>query len=212
VNLHSPNVSSSALLHRGPKNDLLEGAFIDRYTSLLKWALQLTQGDQAAAEDLVHDAYFQFCRSGQSLGEIQNLDGYLYSVLKYLHQSNLKRTARFPLKVLSPIEYNNVVTSLQIPATDDGLSVQNDLRLLSSYLLSRKGSVKGASLLLLRFFHGYLPTDATCRPTTESLLTSCTVDLRVWKKRSSCSRVVIRVMNLHLWPPRQRLQQIVSRI
>jgi DNA-directed RNA polymerase specialized sigma24 family protein len=150
---------SSALLRQGLKNDLLEGAFIDRYTSLLKWALQLTQGDQAAAEDLVHDAYLQFCRSGQSLGEIQNLDGYLYSVLKYLHQSNLKRTARFPLKVLSPIEYDNVVSSLQIPATDDGLSVQNDLRLLSSYLLSRKGSVKGASLLILRFFHGYLPAD-----------------------------------------------------
>jgi DNA-directed RNA polymerase specialized sigma24 family protein len=150
---------SSALLHLGRKNDLLEGAFIDRYASLLKWALHLTQGDQAAAEDLVHDAYLQFCRSGQSLDEIQNLDGYLYSVLKYLHQSNLKRTARFPLKVLSPVEYDNVASSLNLQALDDGLSVQNDLRLLSFYLLSRKSRVKGASLLVLRFFHGYLPTD-----------------------------------------------------
>jgi hypothetical protein len=64
----TPHLSPVGLKH--------EEMFADRYCSLLQWARQVTGGDIALAQDLVHDAYVQFVLARPDLGNIQSLDRY----------------------------------------------------------------------------------------------------------------------------------------
>src|ERR1041385_4085535 len=75
----------------GPREDLRESLFLERYQRLLAWAMRLTKYDRAGAEDLVQDAFIQFTRGRTSLDTITNIDGYLRRMLHYL---NLARVAR----------------------------------------------------------------------------------------------------------------------
>jgi DNA-directed RNA polymerase specialized sigma24 family protein len=59
-----------------------EDVFIARYERLLTWALQLANGIESQAEDLVHDAFVHFCLQKPNLATIENLDAYLYRVLE----------------------------------------------------------------------------------------------------------------------------------
>src|SRR5256886_14630579 len=67
--------------------DAHEEVFLARYGKLRSWALQLTEHDRERAEDLVHDAYIQFTFAQPDLDAINNLNGYLYSLLRNLHLS-----------------------------------------------------------------------------------------------------------------------------
>ena len=69
--------------------DAQEEVFLARYGKLCAWALQLTEHDRERAEDLVHDAYIQFTFAQPDLDAISNLNGYLYSLLRNLHLSQL---------------------------------------------------------------------------------------------------------------------------
>src|SRR5260370_13127682 len=71
-----------------------ESAFIERYQQLYKWALILTKQNQHQAEDLLHDAFVQFSLSHPDLQAIQNLDGYLYTILLNLRVSHMPRGTR----------------------------------------------------------------------------------------------------------------------
>ncbi len=56
--------------------------FVGRYEQLLVWALQLTQGDRAHSEDLLHDLYVLFTTHEPEFDAAQNVDGYLYTCLR----------------------------------------------------------------------------------------------------------------------------------
>src|SRR6266478_9235099 len=68
-----------------------EELFTERYERLLSWALRLTNQHRASAEDLVQDAFIQFTRGRTSLDAIENIDGYLRRMLKYMHLARLTR-------------------------------------------------------------------------------------------------------------------------
>src|SRR5215510_10464287 len=71
-----------------------EQLFTERYESLLAWALRLTNHQREAAEDLVQDAFVQFKLGRTRLEEIENVDGYLRRMLRYMHFSKLNRSAQ----------------------------------------------------------------------------------------------------------------------
>jgi hypothetical protein len=48
-----------------------------------------------AAEDLVQDAFVQFVPKGTRLEEIENIDGYLRRMLRYMHISGLSLSAQY---------------------------------------------------------------------------------------------------------------------
>ncbi len=121
----------------------------------------ITQGSRQAAEDLVHDAYVLFTMPSSDPGEIRNVDGYLYTILKHLHRSSLKRFQRYPMESLSLIDYESSLKSLVAAEADetDPIEVQANLWTVCRYFSSRKTETKSASVILLRFVHGLEPEE-----------------------------------------------------
>src|SRR5260370_27573677 len=136
-----------------------EELFADRYQRLLAWALQLTGNERELAEDLLHDAYVQFTFTQPDLGTIRNLDGYFYGMLRNLRLSQVRRETHNRLQQLSVIEYDSAEDGLRTIDLRDQLRVQDDLRQVCHYACVRKETARHASVLILRFFHGYYPSE-----------------------------------------------------
>jgi RNA polymerase sigma factor (sigma-70 family) len=136
-----------------------EDIFLQHYEHLRLWALQITNNDCAQAEDLLHDAFIQFTITRPDLDVIRNMDGYLYGILRNLHLSQLRKATRSRLQQLSVVEYESAETSLRSVDPRDLIQVQDGLRRVCRYLCVRKETARAASVLLLRFFHGYYPSE-----------------------------------------------------
>jgi RNA polymerase sigma factor (sigma-70 family) len=134
--------------------------FLSRYKGLHAWALQMTAHDEALAEDLLHDLFILFTLNQPELERIQNLDSYLYTCLRNLHTSQLRRATRARFEQLSIVEYDSAKLSLQaVSYGRDWIQAQDDLRRVCHYANARKDSANAASVLILRFFHGYYPSE-----------------------------------------------------
>ncbi|HJQ24574.1 MAG TPA: sigma-70 family RNA polymerase sigma factor [Blastocatellia bacterium] len=134
-----------------------EEAFIQRHEWLLGWALQMTGRNQAQAEDLVHDTFIHFVLSRPDLDAIKNLEGYLYTMLKNMHLSQVRRLARAESRRLSMVDYDSVAVGLSAVTPLTRLQAQDELRAVCLYACVRKEKSKAGSVLILRFFHGYYP-------------------------------------------------------
>src|SRR5229473_3444554 len=136
-----------------------EALFIERYQRLLNSALQLTDGNREWAEDLVHDAFIQFSFSHPDISAIENLDGYLYGMLRKLHLSQMRRESRSRIQPHFLVEYDSAETGLHMIDPRDRLQAQEELRRVCNYACMRKETSKAGSVLILRFFHGYYPSE-----------------------------------------------------
>ncbi|HEY2976044.1 MAG TPA: RNA polymerase sigma factor, partial [Pyrinomonadaceae bacterium] len=137
-----------------------EDLFIERYDRLLGWALQLAEHDRDLAEDMVHDAFVHFVAiTRPDLSAIQNLDAYFYASLRNLHISQQRRASRVRFQQLSIVEYESAATGLRTLDQRDAITLQDDLRRVCQYACTRKQTAKIASVLILRFFHGYYPSE-----------------------------------------------------
>ena len=143
-----------------------EELFIQRYQWLMNWALRMTGQDRAQAQDLVHDTFVQFVISRPPLEAIQqNLEGYLYTMLRNMHVSQARRAARireatFSLsRILSLSETASVQSELTKVEQSTLTQVQDELCRICQYAILRKDSSKVGSVVLLRFFHGYYPAE-----------------------------------------------------
>src|SRR5260370_15017094 len=126
---------------------------------MLVWALQLTGNERELAEDLLHDAYVQFTFTQPDLGTIRNLDGYFYGMLRNLRLSQVRRETHNRLQQLSVIEYDSAEDGLRTTDLRDQLRVQDELRAVCHYACVRKQTTRAASVMILRFFHGYYPSE-----------------------------------------------------
>jgi RNA polymerase sigma factor (sigma-70 family) len=134
--------------------------FTERYQSLLAWALRLTRDRRETAEDLVHDAFVQFMSSRTTLEEIQNIDGYLRRMLRYIY---LSRTSRSPQHLnemslsLAGVEPYAVAETAIEPRRR--MQAAEKLQQVCVYACWRKESSRAGSVLILRFFHEYCPEE-----------------------------------------------------
>lgn len=139
--------------------------FMERYNRLLASAMRLTGYDRQQAEDLLHDAYIQFTISRPELSHIRDLDAYLYITIRNLHLSEVRRATRSPLEPLPVLEFDSAelrLSGLSGSSSSDPfrrMSVQDELRRICGYACVRKETAKAASVLILRFFHGYYPEE-----------------------------------------------------
>src|SRR5947209_1953918 len=137
-----------------------EDVFLARYGTLRAWALRLTEGDAARAEDLVHDAFVQFTFARPDLGRVANLDGYLYQMLRNLNLSQMRRARRRREDAPAVVEYDSAEFALRAAADPrDRIRVQDELRQVCHYACLRKETSKAGSVLILRFMHGYYPAE-----------------------------------------------------
>lgn len=139
--------------------------FIQWYDTLLSWALRLTDNHRANAEDLVHDVFLEFMRNPLELGAIGNIEGYLFIMLRNIRNSQTRRTKPDQMVSLSIIDYDSpalglrAITAQAEQAQHAQLRVREELRQVCQYACERKATSKSGSVLILRFFHGYYPSE-----------------------------------------------------
>src|SRR6267142_5317113 len=136
-----------------------EDLFLARYSRLRAWALQLTGNDRELSEDLVQDAFVHFTLARPDLTQVQNLDGYLYSMLRNLNVSHLRRSQRLRARALSVVEYDSAGLGLRATDPRDLVRVQDELRACCQYACTRKNTSRMGSVMILRFLHGYYPRE-----------------------------------------------------
>lgn len=142
-----------------PQFEQHEEIFLGRYPELRGWAMQLTENDRQQAEDLVHDTYIQFTLTRPDLSAIQNLDGYLYRMMRNLNVSRLRRSQRKQNKTLSIVDYESAELGLRTADPREQITLQDALRQVCQYACMRKQTSKAGSVLILRFLHGYYPSE-----------------------------------------------------
>ncbi len=139
-----------------------EDLFVQRYDQLLGWALSLTNHNQEQAEDLVHDAFIQFTHRRGDLAAIENTDAYLNRMLRNMYLSQVRRAGLIQDSRFSIADFDSVEMGLRtFRASDPGehLDLQDELRQICQYACVRKETSKVGSVLILRFFHGYYPSE-----------------------------------------------------
>ena len=136
-----------------------EELFLERYRRLRAWALQLSDNDREQAEDLVHDSYIQFTLTRPDLNAIGNLNGYLYTMMRNLHVSQLRSSLRRQHRTLSIIDYDSAQLGLRAADPLEQIKLQDALRQICQYACMRKQTSKAGSVLILRFLHGYYPRE-----------------------------------------------------
>jgi RNA polymerase sigma factor (sigma-70 family) len=145
--------------HSQPGRRTNEDVFFAYYPRLLEWATQITRNDRSEAEDLVHDFYLRLTRITRSIDGMEQLEHYLFRVLRNLYYSRLRRAGRDPLNDLSIVDYDSVEHGLESADRRQVLFVRDHLREICRYACERKSNVRSASVLILRFFLGYYPTE-----------------------------------------------------
>src|SRR5260370_37147317 len=136
-----------------------EELFMQRYERLLSWALQVTDHDRARAEDLVHDIFIQFTLSQPDIDRLYNVDGYLYTMLRNMHLSQIRRATRLHDAAPSLADFDSAELGIRTVDPRNQIQVREELRLIAQYACIRKNSSKAGSVLILRFFHGYYPSE-----------------------------------------------------
>ncbi|HSK62959.1 MAG TPA: sigma-70 family RNA polymerase sigma factor [Pyrinomonadaceae bacterium] len=151
-----------------------EAAFIEHYDWLMSWALTLTH-DRARAEDLVQEVFAAFAIAHTDLSAVQNMRGYLYRTLRNIHVSEVRLAGRSHNLSRSIVEFS--VAEAALAATDPYtiFYTQDQLRRICRYACLRKQSSRAGSVLILRYFHGYLPSEiaqvvgGTCQSVRQNL-------------------------------------------
>jgi len=135
-----------------------ESVYTAKFEWLMRWAMHFCENDRQAAEDLVQDTFAQMLSSWESIRNLHQPEQFLYSCLRYgfLRQRRLGR--RILMERLTSVDYESMVVSARQSRGQEN-EWQNELRRVVAFLCWRKEAIKSASLLLLRFFHGFFPAE-----------------------------------------------------
>jgi DNA-directed RNA polymerase specialized sigma24 family protein len=133
-----------------------EDIFLERFERLLTWALPLAEGEEAAAENLVHDAFVQFKQSRPDLDAIENLDASLRRMLYNLRVLQGRRAAQKRERPLCSADYDSAELSLRAKEIHAGLGAREELRLVCKYALARRVTTQRMPTVLASVPHGSL--------------------------------------------------------
>ena len=138
-----------------------EKVFLDNYAWLLERARTFTRGSNEEATELVQDLYVRFVQSKSrpELGDENRLRGYLYKALKNLSISQGIRNGRNALSNLLAVDYDSVEFALTALDRNRLLYVRSDLAGICKYACIRRHTARAASVLILRFFLCYHPSE-----------------------------------------------------
>ncbi|MBO0861021.1 MAG: hypothetical protein J2P21_21565, partial [Chloracidobacterium sp.] len=129
------------------------------YQRLFGWAFHLTGGPRARAEDLLHDAFIQFALCRPDLTNINNVDSYLYRLLLNLFLAQKRKAAQMQDLSLNITNYDSAELGLNAIDFQARLQAREDLLRISHYACVRKETSRAGSVLILRFFYDYSPSE-----------------------------------------------------
>jgi RNA polymerase sigma factor (sigma-70 family) len=150
------------ILQRKPQHteaDAHKEIFLRHYQPLLRRALRLTEGSRARAEDLLHDAFIQFVVCRPDLDSIDNLDGYLYRLLLNLFRAQRRKAAQMQDISFNIADYDSARLGLYAIDVQARWQAQEDLIRICHYACVRKETSRAGSVLILRFFYDYSPSE-----------------------------------------------------
>ena len=181
-----------------------EELFVDYYDWLVRWSLQFTNQLREDANDLVHDLYLQLVQTRPEI-DTTNEDrarGYLYTMLHNLAISKARRSGHDPLSTLSIVDYDSVEYGLAAVDRSQLTFVRSDLARTCEYARQRKQTSRAASVLILRFFLSYLPSEivtllGTTRVAVESHLRDARLEARAYLRNPRS----IRFLGFDVTPP-----------
>ncbi len=137
-----------------------EELFAERYETLLDWALHLTEQQRESAEDLVQDAFVQFMLSRTQPEEIDNITAYLRRLMRNMYVARMTRLAqRLPDNALSIADYDTFRLGWTTIEPGRRMQTAEQLHQICAYACFRKESSRAGSVLILRFFLDYFPTE-----------------------------------------------------
>ena len=172
-----------------------EALFEEHYGWLVEWALRLTEGKHSEAEDLVHDLFIQLVRLRPRLHpDPDRVRGYLYTMLRNMHLSKLRRAQRSPICELSVVDYDSLEQGLRSTPERSASAVWTELWRICEYACERKKSSRSASVLILRFFLAYFPNEIarilkTTRVPVDKYLHTARREARLCVSRPSALRI-----------------------
>lgn len=135
-----------------------ESVYAEKYQWLLRWAVHFCDGDREMAEDLVQDTFMRMFSSWSSIRDVANPERFLYAYLRYGYLRLRRSDRRYNFQSLSSIDFESV--DLRVDQSYVGMvKWQEELHLVVDFLCWRKTAAKSASMLLLRFFHGFFPSE-----------------------------------------------------
>lgn len=143
------------------KESGVEELFLAHYDRVFDWALHLTDHDRERAEDLVHDVFIQLSLNPPKLERIENFENYLFVCLRNLHRFQWRRERRgVNGNALSITDFDSIETGLQTVVNfDNRLQIWQELQLACRYAVERRETSRAGSVFILRFFHGYYPSE-----------------------------------------------------
>jgi RNA polymerase sigma factor (sigma-70 family) len=133
--------------------------FVARYDELRLWAQRLCDGQLHDAEDLLQDAFIEFVRRRPAVEGIQDIDAYLRTMLRNMHVSAIRRGHRLKHGGCCCVDFDCLELAVAGIDPRSAWDRRLELELLCRYVCSRKETSKSASVLILRFFHDYLPSE-----------------------------------------------------
>jgi RNA polymerase sigma factor (sigma-70 family) len=167
-----------------------EELFLAHHAWLVKRATQITQGRRDEADDLVQDLYIQLVHARPDLdfGDDEHVRGYLFRMMRNLSVSNARRTGRDALSNLLVVDYESAEFALASVDRSKLVQVRSALARVCDYTCSRMYTSRSASVLALRFFLGYYPSEIvrilqTTPVAVDKLLQAARLEARVLLER-----------------------------
>ena len=102
---------------------------------------------------------FSLCFRNLRFRTPENAEPLLYTYLKYVHLAQVRTAERYPFQNMSTVEFDSIQLVLRGSRHKDPIEVQDEVRRIVAYTSLRKQSAKSASILILRFVHGYYPDE-----------------------------------------------------
>lgn len=172
-----------------------EELFLEHYSSLVARALQITRKRRDEANDLVHDLYVLLIRTRPDidLSDDDRVRGYLYTMLRNLSVSKARRAGIDALSSLLIVDYESVEYGLVCVDRSRLILVRSDLARVCEYACIRRDTSRSASVLILRFFFGYYPSEIArilqvTRVAVEKHLQAAREEARVYLERPGMLR------------------------
>lgn len=138
-----------------------ETVFLHHYPWLLERAVRLAHGTREEAHDLVQDLYVRFVLSKSDIdtSDEERLRGYLFRALQNLLTDRHRSRGSDPLTNHETVDYDSMESALAAVDRSGLLYIRSELSGICEYACLRRRTSRAGSVLILRFFLGYFPSE-----------------------------------------------------